>query len=118
MSRTENNVTEHFSVTANFAINAPLTLSYAVGSNGGIAGDISQTVAYGANGTTVTAVAATGFHFVSWSDGVVTAVRTDSNITGNISVSAEFFINSYTLVYTAGVNGTVSGGTSDRKIVV
>jgi len=111
-SRAESNVTEHFAATADFAINAALILSYSAGSNGGIAGDTSQTVPYGADGTTVTAVPTTGYHFVSWSDGGLTAVRTDSAVAVNIAVSAAFSINSYNLDYAAGTNGTVSGDTS------
>ena len=39
------------------------------------------------------AVANTGYHFVAWSDGLTSAKRTDGNVTGNLSVSAEFAIN-------------------------
>jgi hypothetical protein len=47
-------------------------------------------VNYGANGTPVTAVPKNNYHFVSWSDGVLTASRTDTNVTANISVTASF----------------------------
>src|SRR5262249_52455088 len=39
------------------------------GAGGSISGAVAQTVNYGANGTPVTAVAPTGYHFVQWSDG-------------------------------------------------
>ena len=55
-------------VTANFAINT-YTLTYTAGANGTITGDTPQTVNYGADGTAVTAVPDTGYHFVDWSDG-------------------------------------------------
>ena len=64
---------------------------------------------HGANGTPVTAVSNTGYHFVDWSDGVLTATRTDTNVTANVSVTANFAINTYTLTYTAGANGTITG---------
>ena len=57
---------------------------------------------YGADGTLVTAVPNTGYHFVDWSDGVLTAVRTDLNVTANITVTANFEIDTFTLTYTAG----------------
>ena len=61
------------------------------------------------DGTAVTAVPDTGYHFVEWSDSVATATRTDTNVTADISVTASFAINEYTLTYTAGANGTISG---------
>src|SRR6185503_7341364 len=107
-SRTDNNVSANVSVTASFAINT-FTLTYTAGANGSISGTSPQTVAFGASGTAVTAVPATGYHFVQWSDGVLTATRTDTNVTANVSVTASFAINTYTLTYTAGANGSISG---------
>ena len=109
-ARTDLNVTADISVTATFAINT-YTLTYAAGANGTLTGTSPQTVNYGGNGTQVTAVPNAGYHFVSWSDGVLTAARTDLNVTGNISVTASFAINTYTLTYAAGANGTISGTT-------
>ena len=57
----------------------------------------------------MTAVPNTGYHFVSWSDGVLTATRTDTNVTADMTVTANFAINTYTLTYTAGANGTITG---------
>jgi uncharacterized repeat protein (TIGR02543 family) len=75
------------------------TLTYTAGANGSITGTSPQTVSYGGNGTQVTAVPNTGYHFVNWSDGVLTASRTDLNVTGDISVTANFAINSYTVTF-------------------
>ena len=50
-------------------------------------GTTPQTVNHGSSGTAVTAQPATGYHFVSWSDGVTTATRTDTNVTANKSVT-------------------------------
>ncbi len=66
------------------------TLSYSAGVGGRIIGATQQTVQYGANGTEVTAVPDEGYEFVRWSDGVTTATRTDSNVTSDITVTAEF----------------------------
>lgn len=85
------------------------TLNYVAGSGGSISGTNPQHVEPGNDGTEVTAVPDTGYHFTSWSDGVLTASRTDTNINADLTVTANFEINSYTLTYTAGANGTISG---------
>ena len=107
-ARTDTSVTANIAVTATFAINS-YTLTYTAGTNGTITGTTAQTVNHGASGTLVTAVPNTGYHFVSWSDGVLTAARTDTNVTSDITVTATFAITSYTLTYTAGANGTITG---------
>ncbi|HPE18240.1 MAG TPA: InlB B-repeat-containing protein, partial [Tenuifilaceae bacterium] len=109
--RTDSYVTENISVTADFEVNT-YTLSYAADENGTISGETLQTVSYGVNGTEVSAVPNTGYHFTQWSDGSTENPRTDSNVTENISVIAEFAQNSYTLTYAAGENGTISGEAS------
>ena len=86
---------------------SPYTLSYTAGGNGTLTGQTSQIVNYGGSGTPVNAVPNTGYHLVSWSDGSTANPRTDTNVTGNISVSASFAINTYTLTYNG--NGATSG---------
>lgn len=66
------------------------TLTYTAGTGGAISGSTPQTVAYGANGTAVSALADPGYTFSSWSDGSTANPRSDTNITGNIIVSASF----------------------------
>jgi len=90
---------------------ATYTLTYTAGANGTLSGTTPQTVNHGTSGSAVTAVPDTGYHFVDWSDGSTTNPRTDSNVTGNLSVTANFAINTYTLTYTAGANGSLSGST-------
>src|SRR5207245_8500523 len=109
-SRTDTNVTANISVTASFAINT-YTLTYTAGANGTISGSSPQTVNYGANGTAVTATPSTGYHFVNWSDGSTTNPRTDTNVTANISVTANFAINTYTVAPSAGAHGSLSPAT-------
>jgi autotransporter-associated beta strand protein len=70
-------------------------LTYTAGANGSISGATPQTIVQGGNGSVVTAVPNTGYHFVSWSDGVLTATRTDSNIQSNLSVTATFAMAPY-----------------------
>ena len=109
-SRTDTNVTGDITATAAFGINQ-YTLTYSAGANGSISGTTIQTVNYGSNGTAVTAVPGTGYHFVQWNDGVMTATRTDTNVTASMSAAASFAINQYTLSYAAGANGSLTGAT-------
>ncbi|MCC5877692.1 MAG: InlB B-repeat-containing protein, partial [Candidatus Sumerlaeia bacterium] len=86
------------------------SLEYAAGPNGSI--DTSDEAAsrlriLGAS-STVTAVPASGFVFVQWSDEVTDNPRTDSNITANVNVTAEF-AQGFTLEYSAGPSGSVDG---------
>ena len=84
------------------------TLSYTAGAGGSLSGDASQTVNYGEDGTAVTAVPDTGYQFVDWSDGVSTASRTDTNVTANVSVTANFVQEEYTLTVDWLGNGNVA----------
>jgi hypothetical protein len=96
-SYTFSNVIANHTISATFAVNT-YTLTYTAGANGTISGSTPQTVNSGGSGTLVTAVANTGYHFVSWSDGVITAARTDSNVTANKTVSATFAVNTTTSI--------------------
>src|SRR6185503_12957409 len=97
--------------SASSAVSCQRTLTYLAGANGSISGTTPQSVTYGGNGSAVTAVADPNYHFVSWSDGVLTATRTDTNVQGDITVTASFAINQHTLTYNAGANGSISGTT-------
>ena len=109
--RTDTNVTDNIYVTANYAINT-YTLNYYAGTGGTLTGDTSQTVDYGADGTAVTAVADTNYHFVDWSDGSMDNPRTDYGVDGDIDVMANFAIDAFTLDYETDGNGWLSGETS------
>jgi hypothetical protein len=112
--RTDINVTGNITVTAKFAINTyPLT--YNAGPHGSITGTSPQTVNHGASGTAVTAVPGTGYYFVNWSDGVLTASRTDTNVTGDITVTANFAINRYTVTASIGRGGSLDPGTPSPR---
>jgi hypothetical protein len=104
------NVAADHTISVTFATSA-CTLTYSAGTGGTISGTSPQSVSPGGSGTAVTAVANPGYHFMSWSDGVLTAARTDSSVTANKSVTASFAINTYTLTYAAGTGGTISGTT-------
>ncbi|WP_238898836.1 Ig-like domain-containing protein [Clostridium sp. YIM B02500] len=66
------------------------TLNYTAEAGGTIEGDSAQIVDEGSDGTTVTAVPDTGYHFVNWSDGKANASRMDTNVHEDMNVSAEF----------------------------
>ncbi len=85
------------------------SVNYLAGANGSITGDTAQTVNHGASSTAVTAVPDVGYHFVKWSDNSTDNPRADGSVTSDITVTAEFAINTYTLTYTAGVNGSITG---------
>ncbi|MBI3192918.1 MAG: InlB B-repeat-containing protein, partial [Ignavibacteriae bacterium] len=87
------------------------TLTYSAGPNGSLSGTLVQTVNHGTDGTAVTAVPTANYHFVNWSDGSTANPRTEVNVTRDTTVTANFAINTYTLTYTAGANGTISGVT-------
>ncbi|GMK45809.1 hypothetical protein PghCCS26_29370 [Paenibacillus glycanilyticus] len=112
-SRQEKNVQASVAVTAVFEINQ-YDLAYTAGAHGTLTGVAHQTINHGSNGTEVKAVADTGYHFVRWSDGVTTASRTDLNVTGNLSAAAEFAIDTFTITYSAGTGGSVTGDTTQE----
>jgi len=84
-------------------------LTYSAGAHGSISGSSPQSVPYNGNGTEVSAVADTGYHFVNWSDDSTSNPRTDTSVTSGISVTANFAINTYTLTYAAGSGGSING---------
>ena len=114
-TRTDSNVTSDITVTAEFR-RIELTLTYTAGTGGSITGETSQPVLYGESGTAVTAVPEEGYAFVRWSDGVTTATRTDSNVTSDITVTAEFRRIELTLTYAAGTGGSITGETSQTVL--
>ena len=88
------------------------TLTYSAGEKGTIDGVSPQTVKHGSDGSPVTAVPAEHYHFTGWSDGVKSAGRTDTNVTADLSLTANFAIDQYTLTYTAGEHGSIEGAST------
>lgn len=106
--RTDEQVTEDIQVTALFALDTH-TVSYLADPNGSISGPTPQQVDHGFASASVTAVGNEGYHFVAWSDGATDNPRTDVNVTGDITVTASFARNQYTLTYEAAEGGTITG---------
>lgn len=109
--RVETDVTSDREMTAIFAPNQ-YTLTYTAEGNGRIDGPCEQTVNHGETGSPVTAVPAAGYHFVSWSDGVASARRSDAGVSSDLGVKATFDLNRYNLSYTPGDHGTIEGAAS------
>lgn len=89
--RTDQNVTNDSTVTALVEIHT-YTLQYLPGENGSISGDAQQTVNHGASGSPVQAIPDLGYQFASWTDGSTDNPRTDTDVTDNIEVTAQYFI--------------------------
>ena len=87
------------------------TLTYTAGANGSITGTSPQTVASGGNGTAVTPVPATGYHFLNWSDASTSNPRQDLAVSGNLTVTATFAINS--IAYNTWALAHAGGGSAD-----
>jgi PKD repeat protein len=109
--RTDRNVTADLIVTADFAADGPYSLTYAASAGGTVSGETSQTVACGDDGSEVSADADPCHHFVEWSDGIADNPRADGNVTADISATAVFAVDQYTLDYAADSGGTIEGET-------
>jgi hypothetical protein len=104
------NVQADMAITANFA-GGDQTLTYTAGAGGSLTGTTPQTVAYGSNGTAVTAVPDANYSFVDWSDSSTQNPRTDTSVSGDVTVTANFTIDTFTLAYSSGANGSLTGTT-------
>jgi len=125
--RVDNNITANKSITANFSRyyfggggwggSSPsvttYTLTYTASTGGTISGTASQTVNSGSSGSAVTAVPDAGYAFVSWSDAVATASRTDSSVIANKSVTASFAAASQILTFESNDGSAVTAITQD-----
>ncbi|MCG8760232.1 T9SS type B sorting domain-containing protein [Tenacibaculum finnmarkense] len=89
------------------------TVKYTAGNNGTITGDLTQTIEEGKATSEVKAIADAGYKFVKWSDGNTSETRTDI-ADADKEFTAEFVktvvvLKNYTVKYTAGNNGTITG---------
>ena len=107
---TVNAVTADCTVVVTSAL-ATYTLTYDTDGNGQVDGNATetQTVSYGNSGTAVSATPIPGYHFVQWSDTRTDNPRTDTNVTGNVSVTAQFAITTYTVNGAASPAGGATG---------
>ena len=68
----------------------PPSVSYDTSNRGSISGNNTQQIISGADATTVTAIASSGYIFTQWDDGNTNAVRTDTNIIVDATHYASF----------------------------
>ena len=107
-------ITADRDITATYTALGPYTVQYTTMGSGSISGNTYQTIVYGGSGTQVQAIPGTGNHFQNWLDGLYdpyNPYRTDTNVTGNKSVTAVFNENLYTVNYYAGAGGSIAGTT-------
>ncbi|MFA4931780.1 MAG: stalk domain-containing protein [Caldisericia bacterium] len=109
--RTDMNVTADITVTATFAVDM-FAITVSAGANGGIDPSGSVSVDYG-NTQSFTIAPSTGYHIQdtlvdSSSVGAVSSY-TFTNVTASHTITASFSIDTYTLTYAAGANGTIAG---------
>ncbi len=92
-------------------------VTYTVEGNGGsLDGDIAQSILSGKATTAVEAIPNQGYYFVEWQDENGATYSTDNpltitNVTGDISLKAVFNLYTYSINFTSGNNGTLSGDT-------
>lgn len=89
-------------LTASIKDKEVFTITYTVNDEtmGSIEGQTIQSITQGENGTEVTAIANTGYEFVSWSDGILTPSRTETNVTASQTITATFRVEGAGFNYT------------------
>lgn len=92
-----------------------VTVNYVAEEGGKIQGNATQTIPRSGKTEEVTAVAEEGYVFTGWSDGKTEAVRSDSNVTENVTYTAKFAkksepsVEKVTVEYVAGEGGSIQG---------
>ncbi len=106
--RQDKNITRPLEISAIFTKKF-FSVKYQETDGGSVYSYIEQIVYFGESSQSVTATPYPGYEFVGWDDGVKDAVRSDSNITSNITVTAIFKKKNYTVNYVAGIGGHIDG---------
>lgn len=107
-------ITSDVSYTANFAFDGTQwsTLTFKAGSNGTLSGTTSVTVLTGSSWSSVTVptpVANSGYSFTGWTPSFPSTVTGSATFTANFE---ETPVEYFTVTFTAGTGGTLSGETS------
>lgn len=106
--RQDTSVSSNISVTANFALSV-YTVEYIAGAGGTVNGSWPENVNCGSNSSWVKATANACYTFTNWSDASTTNPRQETNVSANVSLTANFTVNTSTITYIAGANGTING---------
>ena len=103
------NVTMTHNISAIFAINT-YTVIFTAGAHGTISsGTAIQTINYGGNATAPTITANPGWTFTGWDTAF-------TNVTSNLTVTAQYNINTYTITFNVGAHGIINSGTAVQTI--
>ena len=103
------NVTTNLSVTAQYS-QITYTVTFTAGTHGIInSGTAVQTINYGGNATAPTITANPGWTFTGWDTAF-------TNVTSNLTVTAQYNINTYTITFSAGAHGIINSGTAVQTI--
>ncbi len=107
------NVASSMEITANFAINT-YTVTFTAGSNGSISGTSPQTVEHGTDCTAVTAIPSEGYHFTGWTGAYSGSENpiTFASVASDMELTANFAIDTHTVTFTSGGNGSLTGDSS------
>lgn len=99
-------------IKAVFAINN-FTVTFVEGTGGSIKGTLIQRVAYGGSCSQVKAEASTGYTFDGWSGGRTSATDTFTvtNVTSDMTITANFVQKSYKVTFHSSEGGSLSGYT-------
>ena len=85
------------------------TVQYYVDEGGRIEGEQTQRIKEGSDAEKVIAIAAEGYEFIGWSDGLTEPERQEKNVTANMHIKAKFEKNVFTLTYVAETGGIIVG---------
>ncbi|AQQ09365.1 Internalin-A precursor [Sedimentisphaera cyanobacteriorum] len=104
------NVTSDLTVTATYTAIPQYTVTFDPGANGTItSGDAVQTVYEGEDADAPTVTANAGWEFTGWD--------TDfTNVTSDITVTAEYTEEIYTVTFMPGANGTITSGDTEQTV--
>jgi uncharacterized delta-60 repeat protein len=114
-TRQDLDVSADNTLTATFTLKK-VDISYTAGFGGDISGELSQTIDWGTDGASVTAVANNGYKFVGWSDGLVDPERSEKALKNDTSITAEFERVSLAVQYTVTGLGSLSGQASQSVL--
>jgi uncharacterized repeat protein (TIGR02543 family) len=113
------NVTQNLTITATF-VPQTLTVTFVAGAGGSISGTSSQTMAYGSSATAVSAVPNAGYTFSNWTGAGFTATNanplTVTNVTQNLTITANFTQQTFTVAFAAGPGGSITGSTTQTVV--
>jgi len=105
-------------ILPNLAVKVAHTVTFSSAGNGVVQGSVTQLLEPGQFGTAVTAVPAPGYHFLRWMRGDVEVSRANPLVlaggTDDMTIIAEFQINTYTVTFTTTGTGSLSGATTQQ----